>query len=403
MFSPTLLSLVAALADPARRAAAASLLARDLGGEDLIVFIEDAEIGVLLPAPGFPQTLPHGQIWRAFLAACTATGPHHGLIPFPDAEAPRHAVGLKGADGTVLVRLGGAPDAAALHVVVSLLPVLAAALRGEQAAQAARAHARLAQEAATRAQSLAASLDGARRDLRNALRARDDFLSLAAHEPKTPVTSLRGHVQLLLRQLRAGKTPDRDRLYDTLQTLDHQTTRLAWLIRRLLDATTIEARDLVLEHADTDVSALVATVAAMMRPLAPHHTLVVEAPGPVPAWVDPLRLEQVVINLLDNAVKYSARGGDVTVAVAAPTPNTVSVTVRDRGTGIPTELQAHVFERFSQAQGRRSFGGLGLGLYISHQIVALHGGEITVQSAPGEGTCVVVTLPAGPAAPPAKP
>jgi hypothetical protein len=111
------------------------------------------------------------------------------------------------------------------------------------------------------------------------------------------------------------------------------------------------------------------------------------------AAVDPLRLEQVVANLLSNAIKYSPPGRPIDVEVATPTADTVSIAVQDRGIGIPAEHQRRLFERFYQARPGDRVAGLGLGLYISRQIVELHGGRIEVESPPDGGTRFIVSLP----------
>ena len=131
----------------------------------------------------------------------------------------------------------------------------------------------------------------------------------------------------------------------------------------------------------------------MSSGLAPGKTLTLEAPTPTMALVDQLRIGQVLMNLIDNAIKFSPDGGAVEVEVAATPDNQVQFSVRDHGIGIPPRDRAHVFDRFYQAPAGRA-RGLGLGLYISQQIVALHGGHIAVEGPPDGGTRVVVTLPA---------
>jgi signal transduction histidine kinase len=111
--------------------------------------------------------------------------------------------------------------------------------------------------------------------------------------------------------------------------------------------------------------------------------------------VDALRLEQVLTNLLDNAIKYSPDGGQVDVDVSALSPDSVRLTVRDHGLGIPQESRAHVFEQFFRAHQTDYRSGMGIGLYVSQQIVDLHGGRITLESPVDGGTRIVVVLPRG--------
>ena len=115
----------------------------------------------------------------------------------------------------------------------------------------------------------------------------------------------------------------------------------------------------------------------------------------MPAVVDPLRLSQVITNLLDNAVKHSPDGEPVEIDLSQPDPGTARLAVRDRGAGIQPANRAHVFDRFFQEPGARGSTGLGLGLYVSREIVQLHSGEIAVECPQDGGTAFVVTLPTG--------
>lgn len=220
------------------------------------------------------------------------------------------------------------------------------------------------------------------------VRAREDFLSVATHELRTPVTSIKGYSQLALRALDA----DPVRLRQTLETLDGQTDRLARLITQLLDVSRIEAGRLSLEPERLDLGLLVLTLVdgAMARPTA--HVWEVDVPTGLYATVDGGRIEQVVSNLFDNAVRYSPDGGTISVRLRRE-GGTAQLEVADTGVGIAPEHLERVFDRFHQAHTERSYGGMGLGLYISREIVERHGGTITVASQPGGGASFRVTLP----------
>jgi signal transduction histidine kinase len=237
----------------------------------------------------------------------------------------------------------------------------------------------------------------ARAEAEAALRLRDEFLSVAAHELKTPITSLRGFAELLLEQFGQPEGPDPERARRALRTIDRQSLTLARLVGQLLDVARIGAGRLALECGPTDVAGLAqrAVAAAQARTLT--HSLHLDAPPSLPAQIDPLRIEQVLVNLLDNAIKYSPGGGRIDVTVNIPDPFTVRVTVRDRGLGIPPESRARIFEHSYQAHAQSHQSGLGLGLYISRQIVELHGGRITAQFPTDGGTRMVVDLPLQPA------
>jgi two-component system sensor histidine kinase KdpD len=126
-----------------------------------------------------------------------------------------------------------------------------------------------------------------------------------------------------------------------------------------------------------------------------RHTLVVRAPDRLQALVDPLRLEQVLTNLLDNAIKYSPDGGPVDVDLSLPCPGLARLVVADRGIGIPAEKRQRIFERFYQAHEDNHASGLGLGLFICRQIVERHGGSITPEFLPDGGTRFSIDLPTG--------
>jgi signal transduction histidine kinase len=162
------------------------------------------------------------------------------------------------------------------------------------------------------------------------------------------------------------------------------------------------ADQLRLERAPTDVAALVRAAVKQAQARTERHTvaLVVEAEpdGVVWAEIDTARVEQVVTNLLDNAIKYSPDGGLIEVRLSHGAPGRLRLTVRDQGIGVPEEHRPHLFERFYQAHADTHRSGLGLGLYICRQIVARHGGEITAEFPPEGGTRMVVTLPVRPSA-----
>lgn len=228
-----------------------------------------------------------------------------------------------------------------------------------------------------------------------ALRMRDEFLSVAAHELKTPMTALRGYAQLALRRLAADGHSTPERLAPALEAVAGQTGVLTRLVDRLLDTSRLEAGKLTLERQPTDVAALLGKVVSDARNWSEQRTITLVAPAVAAAQVDRLHLEQVVANLLDNAIKYSPDGGPIDVTLLAG-PSTLELSVRDYGLGIAPAQRAQIFERFHQGQESGSESGLGLGLYISRQIVALHGGQIRAEFPADGGTRMIVHLPIAP-------
>jgi excisionase family DNA binding protein len=231
-----------------------------------------------------------------------------------------------------------------------------------------------------------------------ALRLRDEFLSIAAHELKTPITSLAGHAQLALRRLEREGQLEPERAAAALRVIAGQSRRLSRLLVQLLDTSRLDAGKLALERERTDLAELVRQVVDGARAGRDRHQIAVRTPGALEARVDPLRLEQVLVNLLDNAVKYSPDGGPVEVVLSGPEPVEdggagAVLTVRDRGLGIPPEHRERLFERFYQAHAGGYHSGWGLGLALSRQIVELHGGTIRAEFPPDGGTLLVVRLP----------
>ncbi|HUS14438.1 MAG TPA: ATP-binding protein [Chloroflexia bacterium] len=238
-------------------------------------------------------------------------------------------------------------------------------------------------------------------DLQRAVQAREDFLSIASHELKTPLTSLQLQVQMLLRAAHKGTLTAQNtgRAVRMLETAERQVKQLVRLINDLLDVSRLQAGKMDVTVAQLDLVALVREVATRFAPqLAMAGCgLVFDAPEPVPGWWDAARLDQVVTNLLSNAVKYG-RGRPITISVIGGA-EAARLTVRDEGIGISPDAQQRIFGRFERAVSTHEYGGLGLGLYIASQIVEASGGTIGVSSAPGAGAAFTVTLPYQPAPP----
>jgi signal transduction histidine kinase len=225
-----------------------------------------------------------------------------------------------------------------------------------------------------------------------AVRLRDDFLSVAGHELKTPLSALRLQIQMLARTAReVATTPG---LAQRVEKAERTSERLGALIDELLDAGRITSGRLKLERQELDLAALTRdTVGRLSEALARAGSEVkLVADAAVPGRWDRVRLEQVVGNLLSNAAKYG-RGQPVEVRVEQGLDGRARLVVKDNGIGIAPEDQARIFERFERAVSGNQFNGLGLGLWISREIVESHGGHILVRSAPGEGSTFTVELP----------
>lgn len=229
-------------------------------------------------------------------------------------------------------------------------------------------------------------------ELREAVATRDEFLSVAAHELKTPVTSLRGFAQLLLRDTRRKREISPERLEFALDAIELQTAKLSQLVARLLDTAQIEAGILRIEPVKTDLVGLAHSALAQQLGSA-NHTLAFDGPRYMEALVDPIRFEQVITNLLDNAVKFSPQGGTVTVGLGRDDQGGIWLSVTDQGVGIAPDQRENAFNRFHQVHDERHLSGMGLGLFITREIVQLHGGFIRIEEPEHRGSRFVVLLP----------
>lgn len=227
-------------------------------------------------------------------------------------------------------------------------------------------------------------------------RLKDEFLSMASHELKTPLTAVKGFSQLLLR--RANKTGALDeRTRRALETIDEKVNYMSRLIEDLLDLSRVETDRLDLRPTATDLVALARSTTAELQMTTDLHAIELQTdlPSLVGYW-DAGRLEQVLINLVDNAIKYSPNGGPVVVQVDQA-DGWANVSVSDRGIGIAPESRRRLFERFYRAhEASTDIGGLGLGLYLSSEILRRHGGQIGVHSAVEQGSTFWFRLPIRP-------
>jgi signal transduction histidine kinase len=223
---------------------------------------------------------------------------------------------------------------------------------------------------------------------------KDEMLLMASHDLKTPLTLIRTDAQQLRRHIRTGSA-SLDLVDDGLASIVGQTQRLSRLLSRLLDLSSIEAGRFSLDRRLIDLRALASTAATAVQATTDRHRIRLGATRRVQGYWDELRLQQVLGNLLENAVKYSPHGGAIDVSIRAARGK-VTVGVRDDGVGLAPEEAPHVFERFFRASKTRRLEGTGLGLFICQTIVTAHGGRIWVESrGPGQGSSFNFVLPRG--------
>lgn len=229
---------------------------------------------------------------------------------------------------------------------------------------------------------------------RELARLKDEFVSLASHELRSPLTSISGYVDLLLES-------DLQRLdeeqQDFLAVVKRNVDRLLRLVNELLDLSRIEAGRIDIRRAPTNASAIIQQAVTLIKPqaTAKGQTLLFTPPVGLPnASCDPERLAQIMANLLSNAHKYTPAGGTITVTIQAQ-DGAIRTSVEDTGIGLSPQEQSELFTRFFRANNAatREARGTGLGLTITKTLVELHGGQMSVTSSPGRGSTFSFTLP----------
>ncbi|MBI3555086.1 MAG: HAMP domain-containing histidine kinase [Deltaproteobacteria bacterium] len=226
---------------------------------------------------------------------------------------------------------------------------------------------------------------------------KDEFFSLAAHEIRTPITVIKAQAQLAERFYAQGKLHG-ELMERTLRTFVHESDRLARLCTDLLDVARLDSGCFEVHASRFDLVEMLRELIAKADSRCDIHRIDLDAPSPVEVWADRGRCQQVFSNLLNNAIRYSPRGGNVTVTVRSGEGGRATVAVRDQGVGISRDRLKNIFRRYDQGQqtGLRGPNGLGLGLYLCREALRHMGGNIRVKSAgAGLGSEFTFSLPMG--------
>jgi signal transduction histidine kinase len=398
-----LLKLIAGLSDQANRFEAANKLAGHFGCTYLFVFIIDQEIGVLLPAPGFPQTLPDGRAWQSFINNCPDDGCYSGSLPFPEKHVILPAIGFAGPENSKIILLGGNPSADEVAPLKEISPILISLFTQELIHSAVTTKVAFAEKAVAQAEKLASTIDVMRTHLKDALiqkekdkkaieelmEKKDEFMNVASHELKTPITTLKAYLQVLQKMMPSTAQSSAG---DFINKANKQIKKLTDLVDDLLDVNKIQAGKMIYQFSDIDLATFIAEIVEQTQMTTSTHRIVLQNNSKVVISGERNRLEQVISNFLSNAVKYSPNAAEVVVNSELMNGE-VKVSVRDYGIGIPADEQEYVFDRFYRVnESSRKFNGLGLGLFISAEIIKKHGGEIGVESN-SSGSEFYFTLP----------
>lgn len=234
--------------------------------------------------------------------------------------------------------------------------------------------------------------------LKEAEYVKDEFIGIAAHELRNPVAALSGFAQMLVSQTARGKGPPLAPWQnEALEEIQLASTRLVTLTEELLDVTHLQAGRLQLQRTITNLMALTRRIVTRLQLTTQLCDLSFQASAPdLTLFIDPMRIEQVISNLLTNAIKYSPQGGPIEVHVQEQRElQQVLISIRDSGIGIPTTEQAQIFSRFKRANNahKARITGTGLGLYLCRELIELHGGQIWFESVEEVGSIFFVTLP----------
>lgn len=225
-------------------------------------------------------------------------------------------------------------------------------------------------------------------DIEQREKARHEFIAAIFHDIKNPLVNLGAMLRLLHRK---SLPPEESRIW--LERMLRETDRIEDIIQDLTDTVQVETGRLTLQTAEMDLSQMVEEIYTAQSACITRHRIVFEREGTCMVLGDRRRLERVVVNLLSNAMKYSPEGTPITLRVVCR-ENRAIFSVADRGVGISPEDRENLFQPFGRlAHTRRMAHGSGLGLYIVKKIVEAHGGSIRLDSVPGEGTTVEITLP----------
>jgi excisionase family DNA binding protein/PAS domain S-box-containing protein len=239
-----------------------------------------------------------------------------------------------------------------------------------------------------------------RSDFKPLDRAKDEFISVVAHELRNPLTSLRGNLQLLQRRIgKRGGEHSEDEIR-RLGTVVDQVDRIADLVSRMLDVSRVDLGSLDISAHEADAAEIVQAVVNEAMGLNPNRPILLDRPETLPVVWDAVRVQQILLNLMTNAARYAPEG-PVEVGLSVNDRGRVITTVRDHGPGVPPRIQRRLFKqyyRFDDGQDDRGVAvdgnrGLGIGLYISARLARAHGGSLTVENAPGGGAVFTLDMP----------
>ena len=394
--------IIGKFGDSSGRKEVSKELAIFFGAEEIILFIEDEEVESILPAPGFDQTFLAGIKWQEFLYEVKNRKSKIANLKYRENKFTKVSAYTDGQGGYIAF-INGMPSQNDVQPLLDLMPLISSLLKKEYSRIIGNALITTANSEAQKAQRLSTGLDIARKKLKDALikeeksaralrhlmNQKDEFMNIVSHELKTPMTSMKGYIQVMEMLIKANKT---EKVQGYIEKANKQVDKLNTLVSDLLDVTKINSGKLEFNFSEFKLNELIYDCVEQNQNIS-NHQIRVLGEKDIKVNADKNRLEQVINNLISNAIKYSPGKKNVDVRIIDNNTE-VRVEVQDEGIGIAKENQPFVFDRFFRSESVESkFFGLGLGLFISSEIIKRHNGEIGVESEYGKGSTFWFTLP----------
>lgn len=370
---------------------AAGDLAAMMHAEEILCFLFDPAVNTFLPAPGFPQTLINAKVWQGFLQSVQGRPVYRGKIILPG-KIEKDVVRISSKNGCVLVLINYKDDDITFTRLQTIFVLIAALIKTEALNLELESKIKTAEQSSRKSEQLTKYLDNVRAKLQQALKTEEDFLSVASHELKTPVTSISAFIQILLNVY--PEASEEKQTHYILKRTKFQIDRLIRLMGDLLDATKIKSGKLDLNVEEVGLDNIIDELIRDYSSTHTSHKIIKKGFSSGKVRCDKHRIEQVISNLLDNAIKYSPNSDNIIITTGTD-KNNILFSVQDFGIGIEPESKNKIFDRFFRAHGEDSGGlsSLGLGLYISADIIKRHNGKIWVDSEPGKGSTFNFSLP----------
>ena len=410
------LSLVALLGTEENRAASARALARFIGANDLLIFIADPDIGVLLPARGFLRTLPGASAWKTFLTETVRAGHHQAHLPYPTEGAEASCMGCSADGEAVIVVIGGNVDHDLFNDLVALLPLLSVTFKAEQTALNARATTSLARNASRQLRDQAAHLEEARRqaqeevierrraegelqaqtvELERSNRDLQQFAAIVSHDLQEPLRMVTSFL-FLVKKRSFDRLDEKAKEYIAYAMSGAE--RMAELIRSLLSFAQVGANNLPFSMVPLEAAAQEAIFNLTQRIT---ETKAVVHVGELPSVRgNHILLVQLFQNLIGNALKFKAIKSPVVRIESQPNESTWEISISDNGIGISPEYRDRIFGVFQRLHRQDEYEGSGIGLATCRRIIERHGGRIWVDSELGVGSTFRFRLLKAPASEP---